>query len=160
MKKVYIVLTGICLLAAVVAFCGAVSMVYAGTHATLGGVTQEVLGSGNLKITGIAALIGLIAAGLGLWVRHRIAGLAAAIVLWLAGLAGMGAAAFQANVLLARIAKVSKNMGGLEFAVRAPGYADALLILSIGLAVGAASFAALAWIRQRARSDRDADKLA
>lgn len=150
MKTLYYVLTGICLVGALAAFCGAAAMAYAGTGATLVGVAHDVLKSGDLLIPGLAAVVAALAAGLGLWVRHRIAGRAAAIVLWLASLTGTGAASYQTVVLFARIGKVSKNMGGLEFAIRAPGYADALLILTLGLALGAASFAALAWIRLRA----------
>lgn len=153
MKTLYMALTGICLAGAVAAFGAVLWMIKVAMGATLASVALEVWGSGNLNITGVAAAIGLAAAAIGLLVHHRMAGKGAMIALWVASLAGIGAAKFQTIVLFLRIAKVSKNMGGLEFSVRAPGYADALLILTVGLGVGAAGFAALMWLKTHSLND-------
>jgi hypothetical protein len=151
MKRLYIGLTGVCGLGVIASVAAVLWMLHLSTGVTFGKVANDILTSGYLTITGIAALVGLVAAAVLFLVRHKIVVLAATVVLWLASLTAIGAAAFQAEVLFARIAKVSKNMGGLELSIRAPGYADALFLLAVGLLAGALGFGVLAWLKVRAR---------
>jgi hypothetical protein len=149
MKLIYSGLAALLLVAAVAAFCAVLAMVHTAPGLTLATVFDEVSRSGNLTNSGIAALGVVMAVLAGLWVRTRLASAVLTGVLWVAGLAAVGMAAWNAQVIFSRIETVSRRLGGIPFAIRAPGYADLLLILTAGLLAGAVAFGGLAWLQAR-----------
>ncbi len=149
MKRLYSGLVALLLIAAVAAFGATLWMIHAAPGLTLARVFDEVSRSGALVNSGLAALGAVMALLAGQWVRTRVASLILRGVLWVAGAAAVGMAGWQAYAILSRIETVSKHLGGLKLAIRAPGYADLLLILAAGLLAGAVAFGGLAMLQAR-----------
>jgi hypothetical protein len=124
-------------------------MIHASPGLDLARVFDEVARSGALMNSGLIALAAVAATLAGLWVRTQLASLVLRGVLWVAGLAAVGIAGFHSAVIYSRIDTVSRHLGGLKFAIRAPGYADLLLILAAGLLAGAVAFGGLAMLQRR-----------
>jgi hypothetical protein len=146
MKTISIAFAGLLLTGALAALCAGLAMVHAAPGLSLVAVAHDVAGTGALAFSGGVLLAALLAGGLGMAVSSRVAGWIAFAVLALAGLTAIGWAAFQAGRLFRRIQTVTEHVGGLDFAIRAPGYADGWMILAAGLAAGGLAFAALAWL--------------
>jgi hypothetical protein len=152
MKRIYTGLTGLTLVATIAALLATLWMIHASPGLSPATVIQEVYGSGALTISAICAVPIAAAVGAGLWVRSTPARWMLIGVLWVAGLAAVLSAGWQALTILNRIGTVATRLGGLKFEVRAPGYADLLLMLAGGLLVLTLALAGLAYLQARARS--------
>jgi hypothetical protein len=154
MKRIYSGLTALLLIAAIAASGATLWMIHTAPGLTVAQVFNEVSRSGHLLNSGLAALGAVLAFLAAQWVRTRVASAILRGVLWVAGLAAVVLAAWPAFVILSRIETVSKHLGGLKLAIRAPGYADLLLILAAGLLAGAVAFGGLAMLQARTTARR------
>jgi hypothetical protein len=149
MKTAYATLTVTFLAGAVIAFAVSLWMIHVSPGLPLGQVLIEVTTSGDLMFDGAEIVLVALATGLAVLVKagrvRRLMGL----VLWAAGLVTVIYAAIHAGDIFRRIEAVTRRLGHLDFVIRAPGYADVLMILAGGLLAGAVAFGALFWLRTR-----------